>query len=252
MASVASVDDVGAAHRRIAPYVRVTPVARSDALDELLGCRVHWKLDCQQLTGSFKVRGAFNQLLQLPTSVRGVVTHSSGNHGAALAYAAHVLRRACTVVMPHNAPAAKVANVRRWGATVVRCDAAARESTVDALVRASQGALHFVHPSAPLATLIGQGTVALELQQQCRVPLAAVLAPVGGGGLLAGCAVAAPSTPVWGCEPAAAGPDALLAWRTGREHRPTDPGATVADGLRTHLSGDALRVVHERVAGILE
>ena len=184
-------DQVLAAAARIAPHTAPTPVLRSHTLDALAGCTLAFKAEHLQRSGAFKFRGACNAVWSLDQAdaARGVVTHSSGNHGAALALAARTRGIPCHVVVPDGAVAAKLANIQRHGATLWRCAAtqAAREATC-AEVQASTGAV-LVHPYADPAVIAGQGTAALELVGSER-PFDTLVVPVGGGGLAAGTALA--------------------------------------------------------------
>jgi len=184
-------DQVLAAAARIASHTAPTPVLRSHTLDALAGCTLAFKAEHLQRSGAFKFRGACNAVWSLDQAdaARGVVTHSSGNHGAALALAARTRGIPCHVVVPDGAVAAKLANIQRHGATLWRCAAtqAAREATC-AEVQASTGAV-LVHPYADPAVIAGQGTAALELVGS-EGPFDTLVVPVGGGGLAAGTALA--------------------------------------------------------------
>lgn len=241
---------IRAAHQRIEPHVHRTPVLRSQSLDALAGATLFWKCENFQKVGAFKARGAVNAVLSLPAdqAARGVVTHSSGNHGAALAYAARVRGLPAFVVMPENAPKIKVDNVRGFGATVRFCapNVAAREATC-AEVQQETGAT-LIHPFDNADVIAGQGTAALELL--AAVPdLDIVIAPCGGGGLLSGTALAAkgtrPSVRVYGAEPLNAG-DAAASFRSGRIE-PLPPTTTLADGLRTALAPRTFTAIRENV-----
>ena len=183
-----AVADVLAAAARIAPHATVTPVLRSRELDALAGAQLHFKAEHLQRGGAFKFRGACNAVWALDETqaAHGVVTHSSGNHGAALALAARSRGIACHVVVPEGAVAAKLDNIARHGATLWRCapTQAAREAEC-ARVQAQTGAT-LVHPYADARVIAGQGTATLELLRQAGAPLDAIVAPVGGGGLAAG------------------------------------------------------------------
>jgi threonine dehydratase len=244
---------IRAAHARIAPHVHHTAVLTCSTLDDEVGAKLHFKCENLQKIGAFKARGATNAVLALPEerARRGVVTHSSGNHGAALAYAAGVRGIPAWVVMPDNAAAVKQANVRRLGATIRFCAAnvAAREKAC-ADVQAETGAT-LIHPFDNADVIAGQGTAALELL--AAVPeLDIVIAPVGGGGLLSGTAIAARSTApairVYGAEPANAD-DAARSFRSGRVE-PLASTHTIADGLRTTLSERTLAAIRAHVAAI--
>ncbi|KAF1695278.1 pyridoxal-phosphate dependent enzyme [Pseudoxanthomonas koreensis] len=231
-------DDVLAAAARIAGHASLTPVLRSRTLDALAGCELHFKGEHLQRGGAFKFRGACNAVWSLPEAEagRGVVTHSSGNHGAALALAARSRGIPCHVVVPDGAVAAKLANIQRHGATLWRCEAtqAAREATC-AQVQASTGA-HLVHPYADARVIAGQGTAALELVAQAGIP-DIVVVPVGGGGLAAGTALAlasaAPGCRLVLAEPAGAADTARSL--TAGERRIDFVPDTVCDGLRGAL-----------------
>ena len=240
------------AARRIAPHVHRTPVLTSRTLDRMAGARLWLKCENLQRAGAFKIRGAANAVLSLgdEEAARGVVTHSSGNHGAALALAASLRGVPAWVVMPEDAPRVKREAVAGYGGTVVLCEptAAAREETA-ARVREETGAA-LVHPYDDERVIAGQGTVALELLEQAP-GLDLVVVPVGGGGLAAGVAIAvagaAPGVRVAGAEPAAAD-DAARSLAAGRR-MPNPPGRleTLADGLKSSLSERTFRAL---VAGL--
>ncbi len=231
-------DDVLAAAARIAPHAHATPVLTSHSLDELAGARLHFKAEHLQRTGAFKFRGACNAVWSLneTEAVRGVVTHSSGNHGAALALAAHTRGIPCHVVVPEGAVAAKLASIRRYGAVLHRCapSIAAREATC-AEVQRDTGA-ELVHPYTDPRVIAGQGTAALELLNATG-PLDALVVPVGGGGLASGTAIAAaalaPHCEVFLAEPAGAA-DTARSLAAGERRIDFVPD-TVCDGLRGTL-----------------
>jgi threonine dehydratase len=244
---------IRAAAARIAPHVARTPVLRSPALDAAAGARLHFKCESLQEVGAFKARGAANAVFSLDSAQarRGVVTHSSGNHGAALAWAAARRGIPAYIVMPSSAPAVKQANVRGFGGDVRLCapTVAAREAAC-AAVQAETGAT-LVHPYNDWRVIAGQGTAALELLED--VPgLDAVVAPVGGGGLLSGTALAthgvAPHVAVHGAEPKGAD-DAQRSLAAGRIVPQENP-RTIADGLRTSLGELTFAVIAREVAGI--
>ncbi|WP_269714696.1 pyridoxal-phosphate dependent enzyme [Caulobacter sp. NIBR2454] len=230
--------DIQAAAVRIAPYVHRTPVLESRRLNEILGGRVAFKCENQQRIGAFKARGAHNAVFSLSDAeaAKGVVTHSSGNHAAALALAASNRGVAAHIVMPRNAPKAKVESVRRLGGQIVFCEPtiAARESACEAIM-AETGAV-LVHPYDDALVIAGQGTAALELLEE-RPELDFILAPVGGGGLMSGTSIAAraikPSIRIVATEPAQAN-DAWRSW-TAKAWTAGDAPNTIADGLRTTL-----------------
>lgn len=234
---------IRSAAARIAPFVHRTPVLSCRALDAETGATLHFKCENFQKIGAFKARGATNAIFSLPDAVaaNGVVTHSSGNHGAALAYAARARGIPAWVVMPENAPRVKQENVRRFGATIRFCapNVAAREKAC-AEVRRESGAV-LVHPFDNVDVIAGQGTAALELLDAAP-DLDIVIAPVGGGGLLSGTSIAVRAlrerSRVYGAEPANAD-DAARSFRSGSVEA-LGPTVTIADGLRTTLSARTL------------
>ena len=221
-----------AAARHIAGRVHRTPVLTSRTLDAEFGARLFFKCENLQRMGAFKIRGATNAVLQLPDSVTAVATHSSGNHGAALALAAREAGLDAFIVVPSDARAAKRAAIERYGATVVACEPTleARAAKLEQVVR-DTGAT-FVPPYDHPHIIAGAGTAALELLEDCG-PLDQVWVPVGGGGLAAGTALAASASEVILAEPELAR-DAKDSLEAG-ELRPALPPRTVADGLRTGL-----------------
>lgn len=240
--------DIQAAAARIAPYVHRTPILSSHRLNEILGAEVYFKCEAFQRIGAFKARGAHNAVFALDEAAlaRGVVTHSSGNHAAALSLAARNREISAFIVMPSNAPKAKVESVRRLGGEVIFCEPtiAAREAAAAEIVR-SRGAT-LVHPYDDLRVIAGQGTAAAELIADAP-PLQAILAPVGGGGLMSGTAVASrtlsPNTRIWASEPEQAD-DAWRSWRSGALTA-GDPPDTIADGLRTTLGPNGFLILRE-------
>ena len=247
-------DDVLAAAARIAPHAHVTPVLRSRTLDALAGCELHFKAEHLQRAGAFKFRGACNAIWSLDdaTAARGVVTHSSGNHGAALALAARTRGVACHVVVPEGAVAAKLAAIEAYGATLHRCapTIAAREARC-AQLQAELGA-ELVHPYTDPRVIAGQGTATLELL--ASVPtLDAVIAPVSGGGLLSGTAIAAhghtPAIEVYGAEPEGAR-DAHDSLREGHRITGRKPD-TICDGLRAELGTLTFPILRSHLRDIL-
>jgi len=244
---------IRAAHALIRPYIHRTPVFSCRSLDEVTGAQLYFKCENLQKVGAFKARGACNAVFSLGTDVahRGVVTHSSGNHGAALAYAARQRGIPAHVVMPESAPKIKVANVRGFGAHVHFCapSLTARERMC-AELGATTGAT-LVHPYDDHAVIAGQGTAVLELLET-EPDLDVVIAPVGGGGLLSGTAIAAsgirPGITVLGAEPAGAA-DAARSFATGILQAMPHP-ETIADGLRGALSERTLRALRAHVAAI--
>jgi threonine dehydratase len=229
---------IRAAHARIRDSIHRTPIMTSATLDSIAGGRLYFKCENLQKVGAFKARGAMNAVLLLSDAdaARGVVTHSSGNHAAALARAAKLRGIPAYIVMPSNAPQAKQASVRRYGGEIILCEPtlAARETTAEQVVQRTGAS--FIHPYDNLNVMAGQGTTAIELLED--VPdLEVILCPVGGGGQLSGIAVAAkamrPTIRVIGVEPAAAD-DAARSLKEGRIV-PAGTPATIADGLKTSL-----------------
>ncbi len=241
MPAAPTLADIRIAHARIAPHLRRTPILTSRSIDALVGARLFFKCEPLQATGSFKARGAFNAVLALPDEVaaRGVATHSSGNHAAALARAAAVRGIPARVVMPQTAAAPKVQAVQAEGAVIHFCDAtlAAREAAVAAIV-AETGA-RLVPPFDDPLVIAGQGTAAIELIEDAPGPLDAIICPVGGGGLLGGTALATrallPAARVLAAEPERAD-DAARGLATGVRQPQVLPVATIADGLTTAMS----------------
>ncbi len=233
--------DIVAARARIAPHIRRTPVLTHEILDAAAGAHLFFKCENLQAAGAFKSRGACNAVFALTDAeaAHGVVTHSSGNHGAAVARAAQRRGIPGWIVMPHHAPLAKVRNVERYGGRVVFCapTLAAREAECARLM-AETGAV-LVHPFDDYRVMAGQGTAALELLEDAP-ELDLLLCPVGGGGLLSGTAVAAkglrPGIRVIGVEPEL-GDDVARSFRA-RERVSIPTPATIADGLRTNVTGE--------------
>jgi threonine dehydratase len=244
---------IRAAHARIQPHVHRTPVLTSRSLDAAAEAVLFFKCENLQNVGAFKARGACNAVFSLDDAEarRGVVTHSSGNHGAAVAWAAARRGIPAWVVMPENSAEIKKAAVQGLGATVRFCapTLVARDTTC-AAVQAETGAL-LVHPYDDWRVIAGQGTAALELLEE--IPdLDAVITPVGGGGLLSGTAIASrgikPSIHVYGAEPAGAD-DAWRSLQSGRIVPQTDP-RTIADGLRSSLGVKTFAVLSTLVDAI--
>jgi threonine dehydratase len=239
------------AHARIAPFVHRTPVMTCRAIDDEVGASLYFKCDHLQKVGAFKARGACNAVFSLDeeTARRGVVTHSSGNHGAAIAYAARARGIPAWVVMPRNAPAVKQANVRRFGANVRLCEptVAAREAACGEV--ASESGATLIHPFDDARVIAGQATATVELLATVD-DLDVVIAPCGGGGLLSGTAIAAtslaPGIRVLGAEPANAD-DAARSYASGTIE-PLPATTTIADGLRTTLSPRTLLALRTHVA----
>ena len=246
--------DVIAAHERIAPHIHRTPVLTSSTLNALSGASLFFKCENFQKAGAFKARGASNAVFGLDeaSAARGVATHSSGNHGLCLAYAAGRRGIPCTVVMPRTAPQAKKDAVRAYGGRIVECEpSTSSREAVFAQVAAETGA-EFVHPYDDARVIAGQGTCARELIEQ--VPdLDAVIAPIGGGGMISGSCLtlsnAAPDVAIYAAEPEQAD-DAARRLRAGRIIADDAP-KTVADGLKVPLRALTWHFVSRHVRDIL-
>ncbi|MFO0570339.1 MAG: pyridoxal-phosphate dependent enzyme [Polyangiaceae bacterium] len=243
-------DAILTAQKTIAPHAHATPVLTSTTLNRLAGRKLYLKCENLQKVGAFKIRGALNAVLRLPEDVarRGVVTHSSGNHAQALALAAKTRGIPAHVVMPEGSTRVKRDAVLGYGARIVSCEPTleARERTAREVADETGATLipPYDHPDV----IAGQGTVALELLEQ--VPeLDAVIAPIGGGGLASGIAIAlkarAPGTLVFGAEPQGAD-DAARSKAKGELLPQTDP-RTIADGLRAGLGELTWPIIRDRV-----
>lgn len=250
MAQAPTLDAIRAARAHIAAHIHRTPVMTCASLDRMAGAQLFFKCENFQKTGSFKIRGATNAVFSLdePTASRGVVTHSSGNHAAALARAAAQRGVPAWIVMPSNAPKAKVRAVEGYGGQITFCEPtiAARESTARQLLERTGAVL--IHPYDNAYIIAGQGTAALELLEELP-DLDAVIAPVSGGGLLSGTAIAAkalrPQARVIGAEPKNAD-DAYRSLRAGRIE-PLAQAHTIADGLRAGVCERTFAILRERV-----
>jgi threonine dehydratase len=247
-------ENVLEAAERIRGHVHRTPVMTSRAIDGITGARLYFKCENLQKVGAFKARGATNAVLSLDDEAasRGVATHSSGNHAAALAYAASLRGVPAHVVMPSSAPPVKKAAVAGYGALITECEPTleARETTLEQVVERT-GAT-FIHAYDNPMVIAGQGTASLELVNE--VPdLEIVAAPVGGGGLMSGTVIAVsssrPDITLRGCEPAGAD-DAYRSLRDGTRYPSVQP-KTIADGLLTSLSERTFRIVSAGLEGIL-
>jgi threonine dehydratase len=241
------------AHARIRGHIRRTPVLTSSRIDGLCGARLFFKCENFQKTGAFKARGALNAVLSLPEAeaARGVATHSSGNHAAALAWAAGLRGIPATVVMPRTASPFKVAAVKRYGARIVFCEPThrAREDAAERVVAETGAAM--VHPFDDPRVIAGQATAALELLEDAP-DLDAVACPVGGGGLLSGTAIVAralrPGIRVMAGEPEGAA-DASLSMVAGRRS-PVDAPASIADGLLATVGSLTFPIIRREVEAI--
>ncbi len=244
---------IRAAHRRIAPHIHRTPVMTSASLDAMAGARLYFKCENLQKTGSFKIRGATNAIFSLheEEAARGVVTHSSGNHAAAVAQAARRRGIRAWIVMPSNAPEAKRKAVEAYGGQITFCEPnlAAREAAAAEIIRKTAAVL--VHPFDDDRIIAGQATAAVEFLEDAP-ELDFILAPVSGGGLLSGTAIAAkslrPTIRVVGCEPKNAD-DAYRSLAAGRIEPMENPN-TIADGLRASLAERTFAILRQHVEEI--
>lgn len=247
---VISLDDIRQAAERIADHVVRTPAIKCEPISKRLGCEVFFKAENLQHVGAFKSRGAVNAVMSLSEddARRGVVTHSSGNHAAAIARAAKLRGIPAYVVMPENSSPKKIAAVQSFGVQPVLCGPSnqEREAAADTL-RQQTGAI-LIHPFETPAVMAGQGTVGLELLEQID-SLDAVFVPVGGGGLLAGVLIAIkslrPEVKVFAVEPALAD-DTARSLEAGQPQPPTRYD-TVADGLRTQVGDHTFPIIQELV-----
>ena len=249
-----TIQTIQEAHERIRPHIHNTPVLTCSAIDKMAECSLFFKCENFQKAGAFKSRGACNVVFSLTEedAKRGVVTHSSGNHAGALARAAKRSGIPAYIVMPSTAPDVKVAAVKEYGGQITFCEPTlqARENTA-AQVIAETGAT-LVHPYNDVRIISGQGTAAVELIEKIKT-LDYLLAPVGGGGLLSGSAIAArsllPKINVIGCEPKNAD-DAYRSKQTGYIIPSQNPH-TIADGLLTSLGDKTFPVIQEYVDEIV-
>ncbi|MGA0541851.1 beta-hydroxyaspartate dehydratase BhcB [Neotabrizicola sp. VNH66] len=246
--------DVLAARDRISGHIHRTPVLTSRMLDELSGASLFFKCENLQKAGAFKARGASNAVFGLTEeqAAKGVATHSSGNHGTCLSYAAGRRGIPCTVVMPRTAPQAKKDAVRGYGGRVVECEpSTSSREAVFAEVVAETGA-EFVHPYNDPRVIAGQGTCALELVDQVQ-GLDAVIAPIGGGGMVSGTCLTlsqiAPGIRIYAAEPEQAD-DAARSFRAGHIIADDAP-ETIADGLKVPLKDLTWHFVRNHVTDIL-
>jgi threonine dehydratase len=247
--------DVQEARRRIAGALVLTPCTPSEAFGEMFGGRAWFKFENLQRTGSFKERGALNRILLLTEAeqARGVIAASAGNHAQGVAFHAGRLGIESTIVMPERTPLVKVSNTERYGARVILHGASYDEAYAEALRVRDQHGLTLIHPFDDPAVIAGQGTVGLELLEQCP-EMDAVVVPVGGGGLISGIALAIktvnPGVRVLGVEAASL----AAAWHSRRagERVTLPPGETIADGIAVRRVGEeTFRLMERYVDGIV-
>lgn len=248
-----TISDIRASHSRIRPFIHQTPVLSSKLLNELFGCELFFKCENFQKVGAFKFRGATNAVLSLTPEEkrRGVVTHSSGNHAAALALAARLNGVKANIVMPETAPVVKKNAVAGYGAVITFCKPTleAREETTRMIMEKTGATL--IHPYDNFNVICGQGTAALELLDE-QGDLDIVVAPVGGGGLLSGTSTCVKgidsAVRVLGAEPLNAN-DAYISFTTNRLTPSVNP-QTIADGLLTSLSELTFSIIKKNVDDI--
>ena len=246
--------DIEAANVRIKPFVHHTPVLASHLLNELFNCQLYFKCENFQKVGAFKFRGAANAVMSLSSEekLRGVVTHSSGNHAAALALASRMNGIKAYIVMPENAPVVKKNAVAGYGANITFCKPTlqAREEMTRRIIDKTGATL--IHPYDNFNVICGQGTAALELLKE-KKDIEIVIAPIGGGGLMSGTSVCTKginkSIQVIGAEPTNAN-DAFISFTTGILTPSVNP-VTCADGLLTSLSELTFSVIRKNVDNIL-
>ena len=247
-------DDVRVAHERIRPWIHRTPVLTSETLNRMSGAELFFKCENLQKAGAFKVRGATNAVFSLTDeeAARGVATHSSGNHALSLSRAAGCRGIPGTVIMPETASRAKMRAVEGYGGRIITCKPSleARESTLNTMVERS-GA-NFVHPYNDHRVIAGQATCSLELTEDVG-PLDAVVAPIGGGGMISGTSLTistiAPETRIYAAEPSNAD-DAYRSFKAGYMIEDDAP-ETVADGLKVSLRGLTWHFVNSYVSSVL-
>ncbi|TNE27648.1 MAG: pyridoxal-phosphate dependent enzyme [Bacteroidetes bacterium] len=239
---------------KISPHIHRTPVLTSSTLNAEFNAEFFFKAEHLQRMGAFKMRGATHAILQLPADAveKGVCTHSSGNHGQAVALAARTLGIPCSVIVPKNAPKSKVEAMEGYGARLIYCEATQADREATAADFQDRTGAYFIHPSNDEDVIWGQGTAALELMEDVH-DLDILLVAVGGGGLLAGTCLAAvamnPSIEIYAGEPELAD-DAKRSLQAG-EIIPARASTTVADGLRTGLGSVNFPVIKEHVRDIL-
>ncbi len=250
---IPNIADILAAERRIGLNIRKTPVISEQLANNILGCELWLKCENLQRTGAFKFRGASNAIARLDESgtTGDVATHSSGNHGAALALAASTHNRRCRVVMPENSIKTKVEAVRRNGGDVVFCKPT-QQDREKGLAEIVAGGCIPIPPYDHADIICGQGTAMVEFSDQCE-NLDIVLTPVGGGGLISGSAIAAraliPAATVFGAEPLGAADTALSLEQGQRvDHYPVD---TIADGLRAIVGVLNFKIIQDNVDRVL-
>ena len=247
-------NDIEKAHQRISDHIHNTTILTSDSLNNELGSNLFFKCENFQKTGSFKIRGATNSILQLNDKEikNGIITTSSGNHGAAVAFIANKIGASSKIIMPNNTPKNKIENVERYGGEIFYCEPniKSREYTLEKMVQKSGGSI--IHPYNDEKIIAGQGTAAKELIE--KVPdLDAIICPVSGGGLLSGTLLAAknlkPDIKVFGAEPENADDTYRSVLKNKiMSNKTTD---TIADGLRAQVGTITFPIIKKNVDKIL-
>ena len=246
--------DIEKAHLRISGHIHNTPILTSDSLNNELGSNLFFKCENFQKTGSFKIRGATNSILQLnDTEIKnGIITTSSGNHGAAVAFIANKIGASSKIIMPNNTPKNKIENVERYGGEIFYCEPniKSREHTLKKIVQKSGGSI--IHPYNDEKIIAGQGTAAKELIEKVA-NLDAIICPVSGGGLLSGTLLAAknlkPDIKVFGAEPENA--DDTYRSILNDKIMSNETTDTIADGLRAQVGTITFPIIKENVDKIL-
>lgn len=254
MSNFPTLQDILSAHQLIKEIINKTPILKSENINNLLGCNIYFKCENFQKVGAFKFRGASNAVFNLTQEElqKGVATHSSGNHAAALALAAKKRKTKAYIVMPNNAPIVKKNAVKSYGAEIIYCEPTleARESTLEKVIEKTN--VTFIHPYNNFNVICGQGTAAVEFIQKIN-NLDIIMTPVGGGGLLSGTAIATKSInkniKVIAGEPKAAD-DAFKSFNSKKFHPSVNP-ITIADGLLTSLSDLTFAIILDYVDDIL-
>ncbi|MEM0993479.1 MAG: pyridoxal-phosphate dependent enzyme [Bacteroidota bacterium] len=252
--SVPSIANIQHVHEAIAPYIHRTPILTCESINAIAGAELYFKCENFQKIGAFKMRGATSAALALSEAEigKGLATHSSGNHAQAVALTAKNLGTKAYIVMPSNSPAVKKKAVAGYGAEITFCEPtqAAREATMAEIV-AETGAT-FIHPYDDYNVITGQATCAKEVFEDCPI-LDAIIAPIGGGGLMSGTALSAkyfsPMTKIYGGEPEIVN-DAYRSLQSGQLQQNTTTD-TIADGLKTNLSDKTFGIIQEHLEEII-
>lgn len=244
-------NNIEKAEKRIESFIHRTAILTSDSINQLAQAEIYFKCENFQKIGAFKMRGASNAVLNLKKDIKGITTHSSGNHAQAVALAAKLCHYPAKIVMPNNAPKVKVEAVKSYGAEIIFCEPTlqAREDGVYQIIKKDNYA--FVHPYDNWDVIYGQATVAKELYNTIS-DLDFLLVPIGGGGLMAGSCLStqiySPSTKIIGCEPKGAD-DAFQSFQQNK-YIPQNNPQTIADGLKTSVGKINYEIIKEMVAEI--